>query len=107
MTCWSARTLPRSLGPVLLLCLWMVTSGCRVGTFDIDLVFCADQNPFTLGVGTVDELRVRIEADDLSPIEDSYPVSAGGVASLPSVPVGEGRILTVEGVSDRGACRSA
>lgn len=72
----------------------------QVGTIEVHLVQPSEsnRNPFD-GVVT---LRIRIEAEGMSPRETSVYVRDGKGGTLGDVPVGEDRILTVEGLNGAG-----
>ncbi|HEV8320245.1 MAG TPA: kelch repeat-containing protein [Myxococcota bacterium] len=83
----------------------LAAAGCtrEVGTLSIALLrpLWVSQDPFTAqgGVADLASLRVRVEADDLGVVEQSFPYDPGGASHLGAIAVGDGRVITVEGLN--------
>ena len=84
----------------------MTLAGClaEVGNLDVVLVFTAaeDGQPLDFASGRVTRLRVRIVGDDLDERIAEFEPDSDRVAALQDIPVGTGRVLTVEALDAAG-----
>lgn len=99
---------PRSILLCAAISAWLLVAlvGCRadVGDLDVVLVFTAaeDAQPLDFASGRVTRLRVRLTGDDLDERAAEFAPETDRVAALTDIPVGAGRILTVEGLDAAG-----
>jgi len=93
------------IGLVAVIALACAACEFDVGTVDIKLVYSNDELKNPIDSSSVKFLRVTITGDDMDPIVQEFdnPPARGG---LSGVPLGENRVVTVEGIGHFDAVHS-
>ncbi|MCP4199805.1 MAG: hypothetical protein GY762_21890 [Proteobacteria bacterium] len=90
--------------------LWLLLSGLLLsthlscaeadGTLEIYLVQSPLSEEDPLDTNLVNYIRIRIAGEDMRTVEDVFEFEPGGSATLSKIPVGNNRIITVEGLGE-------
>jgi hypothetical protein len=77
----------------------LVLSGCNPnGTVEIFLLKSTNERLDPLDPALVSHIRIHVKGKDMHPREKTFEFVPGGALKLPDIPVGEDRVITVEGL---------
>jgi len=78
----------------------------NVGTVDVQLVHTSAENNNPLDPDLIKKVRVSIKGDGLALRRHEIDLKIGGSGTLEDIPIGDNRVLTVEGLDVSGYVRS-
>ncbi len=78
-----------------------VTASCdsNLGSLEVYIKRSPLDTEDPLNSSRITHIRIRVTGDDMDLVEDVYPFEPGGTSTLPKVPIGRNRVITVEGLA--------
>ncbi|MCP4674742.1 MAG: hypothetical protein GY854_04350 [Deltaproteobacteria bacterium] len=86
---------------MLIALLLIMTASCEsnLGSLEVYIKRSPLDTENPLHISRVTHIRIRVTGDGMNPVEEVYPFEPGGTSTVPEVPIGKDRVITVEGLA--------